>query len=228
MLEAYFTVSQAELSPLSLCPFSAPRRPSYSHQEALYAQRNPYHRQARWTGPAWTCAPSCGASCMSGGWATAGPWTPWPPACCRSLWDRPPGRWSLPRTSREGICGRAAAGPHHRHPGHHRPGAGELPGQPWTAAERGGGAAPVYRAHCSRSRPCTPPSRSAGRSSTSWPGRARRWSASPGPSPSTPWRLLEQSSPQADYILRVPLLQGDLCPDPVPRHRPGSGLRRRV
>ena len=33
--------------------------------------------------------------------------------------------------------------------------------------------------------PCTPPSRWEERSSMSWPERARRWSGSPGPSPST-------------------------------------------
>ncbi len=36
-----------------------------------------------------------------------------------------------------------------------------------------------------RSPPCTPPSRWEERSSMSWPERARRWSGSPGPSPST-------------------------------------------
>lgn len=33
---------------------------------------------------------------------------PMAPACCRSLWDRPPGAWNLPRTDRRNTwqaCG---------------------------------------------------------------------------------------------------------------------------
>ena len=59
----------------------------------------------------WTSMDVCAkvrASFTKSGWATAGPWTPWPPACCRFLWDRPPGAWNLPRTGRRNTwqaCG---------------------------------------------------------------------------------------------------------------------------
>ena len=64
---------------------------------------------------------------------------------------------------------------------------------------------------------CTPPSSGRGRSSTSWPGRARRWSGSPGPLPSTALDLLDDRSPPRIYTLRVRCSKGTyvrtLCHD---------------
>ena len=54
------------------------------------------------------------------------------------------------------------------------------------------------------------------KSSTSWPGRVRRWSAGPGPSPSTRWSCSPGES-ETDYLLRCRCSKGTyirtLCHD---------------
>ena len=54
--------------------------------------------------------------------------------------------------------------------------------------------APLHRPYRSRSRPCTPPSRSTAKSSTIWPARARRWSGSPAASPFLSWSYWNRSA----------------------------------
>ncbi|MFR6378552.1 MAG: hypothetical protein ACLUNZ_00645 [Evtepia sp.] len=65
--------------------------------------------------------------------------------------------------------------------------------------------------------PCTPPSRKRARSSMSWPGGGRRWSVSPGPSPSTSWSYVDQTRAAPTYTLRVKCSKGTyvrtLCHD---------------
>ena len=53
-----------------------------------------------------------------------------------------------------------------------------------------------FRGRSPRFPRCTPPSSGRGRSSTSWPGGARRWSGSPGPLPLRPWTCWIRSPPQ--------------------------------
>ena len=117
--------------------------------------------------------------------------------------------------SGEGIPGRPAPGPDHRHPGHHR-----HRDWPPTPSRQAG---PTWRPSCPsspgtsfRSPPCTRPSSARGRSSMSWPAGARRWSGTPGPSPSTPWRSWTSPSP-TEYTLRVACSKGTyvrtLCHD---------------
>ena len=72
---------------------------------------------------------------------------------------------------------------------------------------------------------CTPPSSGRGRSSTSWPGGARRWGGSPGPLPLRPWTCWIRSPHRIHPAGTV--FQRDLRAYPLPRHRTGPGLRRR-
>ena len=131
----------------------------------------------------------------------------------------------LRRDRRQGVRGRAAAGPCHQHAGHLRADAAGAAPRARDRGGAGGGAAPLHRRDVARCRPCTPPSRSTARSCTSWPGRARRWSAAPRPSPSMSWSCWSRTD-AGDCAAAGAVLQGHLRPHPVPRHRAGAGLRR--